>query len=102
MMSPEVKRPNWDRLYETAAGQSAFSVLLFQDIAVIPALALLPLMAPHQDAAAHGSTMLADLPACVSTDELDTGKCLVSEELLAQARKNSGMDGVPGGWPQPR
>lgn len=28
---------------------------------------------------------LADLPACVSTDELDTGKCLVSEELLAQA-----------------
>ena len=26
----------------------------------------------------------------------------VVEELLAQARKNSGMDGVPGGWPQPR
>ena len=50
-------------LMKTAAGQSAFSVLLFQDIAVIPALALLPLMAPHQDAAAHGSTMLADLPA---------------------------------------
>jgi NAD(P)-dependent dehydrogenase (short-subunit alcohol dehydrogenase family) len=24
------------------------------------------------------------------------------EELLAQARKNSGMDGTPGGWPQPR
>jgi len=23
-------------------------------------------------------------------------------ELLAQARKNSGMDGTPGGWPQPR
>jgi NAD(P)-dependent dehydrogenase (short-subunit alcohol dehydrogenase family) len=26
----------------------------------------------------------------------------VVEELLAQARKNSGMDGTPGGWPQPR
>ncbi len=26
----------------------------------------------------------------------------VVRELLAQARKNSGMDGVPGGWPQPR
>jgi NAD(P)-dependent dehydrogenase (short-subunit alcohol dehydrogenase family) len=23
-------------------------------------------------------------------------------ELLAKARKNSGMDGTPGGWPQPR
>jgi NAD(P)-dependent dehydrogenase (short-subunit alcohol dehydrogenase family) len=23
-------------------------------------------------------------------------------ELLAKARKNSGMDGIPGGWPQPR
>jgi len=23
-------------------------------------------------------------------------------ELLAAARKNSGMDGTPGGWPQPR
>ena len=26
----------------------------------------------------------------------------VVEELLGQARKNSGMDGTPGGWPQPR
>ena len=26
----------------------------------------------------------------------------VVEELLAQARKNSGMDGSPGSWPQPR
>ncbi|MEN9504367.1 MAG: hypothetical protein RI958_293 [Actinomycetota bacterium] len=26
----------------------------------------------------------------------------VVEELLAQARKNSGMDGQPGSWPQPR
>jgi len=26
----------------------------------------------------------------------------VVRELLAQARKNSGMDGTPGGWPQPR
>jgi len=26
----------------------------------------------------------------------------VVEELLSNARKNSGMDGTPGGWPQPR
>ncbi len=41
---------------KTAAGQSAFSVLLFQDIAVIPILALLPLLALHpqlSDAGGH-------------------------------------------------
>ena len=25
----------------------------------------------------------------------------VVEQLIAQARKNSGMNGEPGGWPQP-
>ncbi len=34
-------------LMQTHAGQNAFSVLLFQDIAVIPMLALLPLLAMH-------------------------------------------------------
>jgi Kef-type K+ transport system membrane component KefB len=33
---------------KTSAGQSSFSVLLFQDIAVIPMLALLPLLAVQQ------------------------------------------------------
>jgi monovalent cation:proton antiporter-2 (CPA2) family protein len=33
-------------LMKTAAGQSSFAVLLFQDMAVIPLLALLPLLAP--------------------------------------------------------
>jgi monovalent cation:proton antiporter-2 (CPA2) family protein len=37
-------------LMKTDAGQSAFSVLLFQDIAVIPILALLPLLAIKPDA----------------------------------------------------
>ncbi|MEY2984207.1 MAG: hypothetical protein RLZZ568_824 [Cyanobacteriota bacterium] len=44
------------------AGQSSFSVLLFQDIAVIPILALLPLLAiapdPHLSLAASGSDVL--------------------------------------------
>jgi len=35
-------------LLKTAAGQSCFSVLLFQDIAVIPILAILPLLAAAQ------------------------------------------------------
>ncbi len=42
-------------LAKTDAGQSAFSVLLFQDIAVIPILAILPLLAYEKAAAAgHG------------------------------------------------
>lgn len=35
-------------LIKQAAGQASFSVLLFQDMAVIPILALLPLLASHQ------------------------------------------------------
>lgn len=57
----------------TEGGQSAFSVLLFQDIAVIPMIAVLPflaapgletLAAPLADAASHGpETPLSHLPA---------------------------------------
>lgn len=42
-------------LMKTDAGQSSFAVLLFQDMAVIPMLALLPLLAAPQDASSgHG------------------------------------------------
>lgn len=41
-------------LLRTEAGQNAFSVLLFQDIAVIPILALLPLLGNHDAAPADG------------------------------------------------
>src|SRR4029450_5603766 len=50
-------------------GQAAFGVLLFQDLAVIPLVAFLPLLAVNQQAAAaagaaagHGGNMLAALP----------------------------------------
>ncbi len=52
-------------LMKTAAGQNSFSVLLFQDIAVIPMLALFPLLStlPIQDAGGHGThTLVDDLP----------------------------------------
>jgi monovalent cation:proton antiporter-2 (CPA2) family protein len=44
-------------LMKQAAGQASFSVLLFQDIAVIPILALIPLLAIHSaaDAVGHGA-----------------------------------------------
>ena len=56
-------------LMKTEAGQNAFSVLLFQDIAVIPMLAILPLLAsPLLDhhlsdhGPAHGSTWIEGIP----------------------------------------
>jgi monovalent cation:H+ antiporter-2, CPA2 family len=61
-------------LMKTDAGQSAFSVLLFQDIAVIPILALLPLLAVsgagHGDAAhgaEHATTWVEGLPGWAHT-----------------------------------
>jgi monovalent cation:proton antiporter-2 (CPA2) family protein len=58
-------------LLRTGGGQSAFAVLLFQDIAVIPILAVLPLLAPagasvHGDDS-HGETWVADLPGWAET-----------------------------------
>ncbi len=52
-------------LLKTQAGNNAFAVLLFQDIAVIPILALLPLLAlsattPVSDE--HGTNLIDDLP----------------------------------------
>ena len=55
-------------LMNTDGGQSAFAVLLFQDISVIPMLAALPLLAVGPVAEAvghndHGGTLVDDLPA---------------------------------------
>jgi len=58
---------------ETSGGRSAFSVLLFQDIAVIPMLALLPLLgsgahsAQVGDGHAETASLLTGLPAWVQT-----------------------------------
>lgn len=54
-------------LMKTQAGQNAFSVLLFQDIIVIPILALLPLLAigeiQHHDSKGHHTNLIEHLPA---------------------------------------
>jgi monovalent cation:proton antiporter-2 (CPA2) family protein len=50
-------------LLRTAAGQASFSVLLFQDISVIPILALLPLLAVSHGADDHAASLIAGLPA---------------------------------------
>ncbi|UCF67913.1 MAG: cation:proton antiporter, partial [Acidobacteriota bacterium] len=62
-------------LMQTRAGQSSFSVLLFQDIAVIPILAILPLLAVggvahavDDHGAGHGATSWVDgLPGWAQT-----------------------------------
>ena len=59
-------------LMKTSAGQSSFSVLLFQDIAVIPMLAIFPLLATLEiikpDEASHNATTWVDgQPAWIQT-----------------------------------
>jgi monovalent cation:proton antiporter-2 (CPA2) family protein len=58
-------------LMKTEAGQSSFAVLLFQDIAVIPILALLPLLATIEMAGAadgsHGHTWVDSLSPLLKT-----------------------------------
>ena len=58
-------------LTRSAGGQGAFSVLLFQDIAVIPMLAIFPLLASHPEAtshdAHHATTLVEHLPAWAHT-----------------------------------
>jgi CPA2 family monovalent cation:H+ antiporter-2 len=62
-------------LLRTAGGQNSFAVLLFQDIAVIPMLAVFPLLAsaahaaPQLDGADHAAaeTWIAHLPAWAQT-----------------------------------
>jgi len=56
-------------LGDTEAGKSSFAVLLFQDIAVIPILALLPLLAVStgQGAGGQGKAILEGLPGWLQT-----------------------------------
>ncbi|SFD31413.1 Kef-type potassium/proton antiporter, CPA2 family [Chitinophaga sp. CF118] len=54
-------------ILSSAAGQSAFSVLLFQDIAVIPMLAIFPLLAGTSTTHSNGHSLRDNLPAWMQT-----------------------------------
>lgn len=56
-------------LVKTESGQSSFAVLLFQDIAVIPILALLPLlvMAGAKASSGHSASIMDGLPGWAQT-----------------------------------
>lgn len=86
-------------LMKSDGGQSSFSVLLFQDIAVIPMLALIPLLAMPDlmDAAQHGAAMVE--PAAHGAE----AGSHVAEAVAhgeADAGHSSGMSLVEGlnGW----
>jgi monovalent cation:proton antiporter-2 (CPA2) family protein len=49
-------------LMKTPGGESAFAVLLFQDIAIIPILALIPLLAPGAGAAPRPAGLIGRFP----------------------------------------
>jgi monovalent cation:proton antiporter-2 (CPA2) family protein len=55
------------RLMKTSAGKSIFAVLLFQDVAIIPILALLPLIAMSNGAAHEETSLIASFPAWMQT-----------------------------------
>ncbi len=54
-------------LMKTSVGQSTFSVLLFQDISIIPMLALLPLLATQTQGTSESTSLIANLPAWAQT-----------------------------------
>ncbi len=54
-------------LLQTSAGESSFAVLLFQDLAVIPILIALPLLADHTGDATLHANLLSALPAWLRT-----------------------------------
>lgn len=89
-------------LMKTEAGQNAFSVLLFQDIAVIPILAILPYLAieglvSDPSAASHGATTWTEtwpvwgkslITLGVITTMIAAGKYLISPAFRLIARTN--------------
>ncbi len=62
-----IQSMNERRLMKTSAGKSIFAVLLFQDVAIIPILALLPLIAIGNGAAREETSLIASFPAWVQT-----------------------------------
>ncbi len=62
-----VQSLNERRQMQTSAGQSIFSVLLFQDISVIPMLALLPLLAVRPATDDHSASLIAGFPIWAQT-----------------------------------
>ena len=76
------------RLMPTSGGQAAFAILLFQDVAAIPILALIPLLAPKvQEAGSHGIEAARAL--AVVAGIIIAGRLLLRHALRWLARSGS-------------
>jgi glutathione-regulated potassium-efflux system protein KefB len=81
---------------QTTYGQRAFGVLLFQDMAVVPILALIPLLSPWQtsnDGGFWGGAEQAGIAAAVIAAVILAGRYLLNPlfQLLAQANTREVM-----------
>ncbi len=75
-------------LHPTSTGQAGFSILLFQDVAAIPILALLPLLGGLPDARAHESHWLQALRTVAVVGGIVVGGRLALRPLLRWIAKS--------------
>ncbi|GBF48716.1 KefB related efflux transport protein [Leptospira ryugenii] len=75
-------------LMKAVSGQASFSVLLFQDMAVIPMLAIFPFLIPHDQVLgdSHSSSLIAHLPAWLRTVLISA--CILSIVFLGKFALN--------------
>ncbi|MBY0407864.1 MAG: monovalent cation:proton antiporter-2 (CPA2) family protein [Rickettsiales bacterium] len=64
-------------LMNTAAGESSFAVLLFQDIAVIPILALMPLMGDGATEASNHGGWISSMPGWMHAEIVMAAICII-------------------------
>ncbi|MBS0580196.1 MAG: cation:proton antiporter [Proteobacteria bacterium] len=69
-------------------GRAAFGILLFQDLAVLPVLAILPLLVPHDAGSAHGpwGTQLLKLFLVIALVVIGGGRIVLRPLLRIVAR----------------
>ncbi len=76
------------RQLKTQHGRAAFGILLFQDLAVLPVLAVLPLLVPHDASASHGAwgVQLLKLFLIIAVVIVGGGRILLRPALRIVAR----------------
>lgn len=74
----------------TPHGRGAFGILLFQDVAAIPALALIPLLGVHESHGAHGPVVQLAIDVGVITALVVGGRYLLRPgfRFIAQSRSH--------------
>ena len=82
---------------KTQYGRAAFSILLFQDLAVLPMLAVLPLMSPQSQPGTSGSPWLALVKLVAVIAVVTVRRAPGAAAGLADRRAHQGDRGIHGG-----